>query len=70
MSTPVSFEPATWYDVIARDDNEACSNNGQEFEVNPMYSNDGIHVRVECGLCRQDMTIVSATLLDPQPEMP
>lgn len=68
MSTPV-FEPALWYSVVARDDNEACTNNGQEFEVNPCYSNGGTVV-IECGLCQQPMTIVSATLLDPQPEFP
>lgn len=67
MSTPV-FEPAKWYDVTARDDNEACGNAGREFEVNPCYSNGGIVV-VECGLCRQSMTLVSAVLLDPQPEV-
>jgi hypothetical protein len=66
MSTPV-FEPAKWYDVTARDDNEACMNNGKEFTVNPCYSNGGTVV-VECGLCGQPMTIVSAVLLDPQPE--
>ncbi|MDX3746704.1 hypothetical protein [Streptomyces sp. AK08-02] len=67
MTTPV-FEPALWYSVVARDDNEACTNSGTEFEVNPCYSNAGTVV-VECGRCRQPMTIVSAVLLDPQPEV-
>ena len=65
MSTPI-FAPALYYDVTARDDNEACVNSGKEFEVNPCYSNAGT-VFVECGLCGQHMTIVSAVLLDPQP---
>lgn len=67
----VRFEPALWYAVTARDDNEACENSadGQTFEVNPCYSNGGT-VIIDCGLCREPMTIVSATLLDPQPEMP
>lgn len=65
----VTFEPAKWYAVTVRDDNADCVNSGQEFEVNPLYSNNGVNVRVQCGQCKQDMTIVSATLLDPQPEM-
>jgi hypothetical protein len=70
VSTPAPvFEPALWYAVVARDDNETCTNFGKEFEVNPCYSNGGIVV-IECGLCRQHMTLVSAVLLDPQPEMP
>lgn len=69
MSTPTPvFEPALWYAVTARDDNEACINFGKEFEVNPCYSNAGT-VIVLCGLCKQPMTLVSATLLDPQPEV-
>lgn len=69
MSDP-TFEPAKWYAVTARDDNQACVENyGKEFEFNPLYSNDGVHVRVQCGLCKQDMTLLSATLLDPQPEV-
>ena len=64
----ITFEPALWYDVTARDDNEACANFGKTFEVNPCYSNAGTVV-IQCGLCKHNMTIVSATLLDPQPEM-
>ncbi|MGW1160351.1 hypothetical protein ACWD48_19465 [Streptomyces sp. NPDC002519] len=67
MSTPV-FQPAMWYDVTARDDNEACVNFDKEFTVNPCWSNGGT-VIVECGLCNQTMEITSATLLDPQPEI-
>ncbi|MFF5186474.1 hypothetical protein ACFY30_22305 [Streptomyces sp. NPDC000345] len=66
MSTPI--EPATWYAVTVRDDNEACENHGQEFEVNPCYSNAGT-LTIQCGRCRQPMTIVSAVVLNPQPEM-
>jgi hypothetical protein len=64
----VMFEPALWYSVTARDDNEACDNSGKEFVVDPCYSNGGIVV-IQCGLCRQGMEIISATLLDPQPEV-
>ena len=65
---PVTFEPALWYAVTVRDDNEECENFTKEFPVNPCYSNGGTVV-IECGLCKHNMTIVSATLLDPQPEV-
>lgn len=64
----VTFQPALWYAVTARDDNPECVNSGQEFEVNPCYSNGGTVV-IECGLCRTHMTLVSATLLTPQPQV-
>jgi hypothetical protein len=66
MSLPI--EPAMYYDVTVRDDTETCENFGKTFEVNPCYSNGGTF-NIECGLCKQPMTIVSATLLDPQPEV-
>lgn len=64
----VVFQPALYYDVVARDDNANCTNFDKEFHVDPCYSNGGL-VTVQCGLCRQNMTLVSATLLDPQPEV-
>lgn len=67
----VTFEPALYYDVTAQDDNPDCANyfetSGKTFEVNPFFSNDGVHCYVTCGLCRQHMEILTATLLDPQP---
>lgn len=68
MSDPVTFEPAKWYDVTAQDDNPACENYGKDFQVNPCYSNAGTVV-IQCGKCKHNMTVVSATLLDPQPEL-
>jgi hypothetical protein len=67
----IVFQPALYYSVTARDDNPGCENSGsgQEFVVDPCYSNGGT-VIVECGLCKTVMTLVSATLLDPQPEIP
>ncbi|MGW4784239.1 hypothetical protein [Streptomyces sp. NPDC004230] len=69
MSTPPPppLEPAMWYAVQAQDNTETCENFGKVFDVNPFYSNDGIQVLIECGLCRQPMEMISATLLDPQP---
>ena len=65
----VTFEPALYYEVTARDNNPDCRNFEQEFTVNPFYSNDGIHCTVQCGVCHQNMEILTATLLDPQPEV-
>ncbi|HVE28011.1 MAG TPA: hypothetical protein VNC22_21545 [Sporichthya sp.] len=64
--TPI-FEPALWYEVTARDNNEACRNYDKVFDINPFYSNNGTNVHVMCGICRQEMEILTAVLLDPQP---
>ncbi|MFJ9012356.1 hypothetical protein [Streptomyces canus] len=65
----VTFQPALYYTVTARDNNEACSNSGQVFTVPEFYSNAGTNCFVQCGVCRQHMEILTATLLDPQPEV-
>ncbi|MFH9977954.1 hypothetical protein ACH4ND_01575 [Streptomyces sp. NPDC017179] len=65
----VTFEPAKWYEITARDNTETCRNSGKEFTFNPFYSNDGRYVPVQCGVCGQPMEITSAVLLDPQPEV-
>jgi hypothetical protein len=65
----VTFQPALYYAVTARDNNEACPNFDKTFEVNPFYSNAGTNCYVQCGLCHQNMEILTATLLDPQPEV-
>lgn len=64
----ITFEPAMWYEVTARDNNEACVNSGVVFDVNPFYSNAGNNCFVICGRCEQRMEILTAVLLDPQPE--
>lgn len=65
---PVVLEPATYYDATALDENPACVNYGRTFQINPMYSNAGTVVP-QCGICRHGMRLVSATRLDPQPEV-
>jgi len=65
----VTFEPALYYEVTARDNNEACRNYELTFDVPQFYSNDGVHCSVQCGVCAQPMEILTATLLDPQPEV-
>lgn len=65
----VTFQPALYYEVTARDNNEACENSGQTFTVPEFYSNAGVNCYVVCGKCGQRMEILTATLLDPQPEV-
>lgn len=71
MSSDVTLQPALYYDVTARDNNPECRNYEKTFDVNPFYSNDGVHYSVICGLpgCGQPMEILTAILLDPQPEV-
>jgi hypothetical protein len=69
----VVFEPGLYYMVTAKDTNPDCVNffelAGEIFTVPEFYSNDGVHCFVQCGKCRQRMEILTATLLDPQPEI-
>ncbi|MER8220350.1 hypothetical protein ABTZ58_07080 [Streptomyces sp. NPDC094143] len=65
---PITFLPAMYYAAVVRDDNTACVNYARTFDVPELYSNAG-SPNVVCGRCRQPMTIMSATLLDPQPEV-
>lgn len=75
----VTFEPATWYSVMVRcntagdgtPDNPPCPNylrDPREWEVAEVYSNAGQPV-IQDGRCGQLVEIVSATKLDPQPEV-
>lgn len=71
----ITFQPALYYDVTARDTNPDCVNyyetSGEIFEVPQFYSNGGTGTCfVTCGKCGQHMEILTATLLDPQPEVP
>ena len=66
MSTPPDVQPGMWYDATARDDNPNCVNYEKSFDCNPVYSNAGT-IDIVCGLCSQPMTLLTATLLDPQP---
>ncbi|WP_327349651.1 hypothetical protein OG772_20425 [Streptomyces sp. NBC_01321] len=65
----LAFEPGKFYDAVAQCITETCENYGKPpFDVPELYSNAGAPV-IQCGLCQQSMEIVSAILLDPQPEM-
>jgi len=63
------FNPATWYAITARDNNQECENSGQTFDVPLFYSNAGTNCFVTCGKCGKRMEILTASALDPQPEM-
>lgn len=65
----VTFQPGLYYEVTARDNNAGCANYEQVFTVPEFYSNAGTNCYVQCGVCRQNMEILTATLLDPQPEV-
>jgi len=65
----VTFQPALYYEVTARDSNPECVNYEQEFTVDQFYSNAGTNCFVTCGICGQRMEILTATLLDPQPKV-
>ncbi|MBM9621038.1 hypothetical protein ACFQ60_22315 [Streptomyces zhihengii] len=68
---PIVWQPYLYYRVTARDDNEDCVNYEQVFLCEPFYSNDGapIRTRAVCGRCGHDMTLLTAELLVPQPEV-
>lgn len=67
MSSDVTLEADTWYEVTARDNNPDCRNYEKTFDFKQFYSNDGIHYSVVCGICGQEMEILTAIKLDPQP---
>lgn len=69
MSSDVTLQPATYYDVTARDNTPDCRNYQQVFDIPQFYSNDGIHYSVTCGVCGKTMEILTATILNPQPEV-
>lgn len=65
----LTFVPAMYYKATVRDDNPSCVNYGTLWAYPELYSNGG-HPDISCGLCRHEMSIMSATLLDPQPIVP
>lgn len=63
-----TFQPYLFYKVTARDDTATCVNAGRVFAFAEVYSNGGA-VRISCARCRRDMRLLTAELLDPQPEV-
>lgn len=68
IPAPQPYEPATWYSVESVCVTETCPNLNTTTVEPLVYSNAGTIVMV-CGLCNQRRPILSATKLDPQPEM-
>lgn len=67
LPDPPVFEAALYYQVTAADLTPTCPNYQRTFDVPYLYSNDGTDCRVVCAVCGQDMRLLYATLLDPQP---
>jgi hypothetical protein len=70
MSTPVELplQPATWYSGTAQDTTPDCPNQGKTFEFGAFYSNGGYPDIVDY-YCGKPMTLLTADILDPQPEV-
>ena len=66
--TVVTVEPATWYEVTSVCTTATCPNLNTTTTEPLVYSNAGT-IRMVCGRCGKDRPIISATKLDPQPEM-
>lgn len=67
-SEPLTFQPAMWYSVDWTCKTVGCVNENTVGTDPLVYSNAGT-VRIVCGPCGKDTTLLAATLLDPQPEM-
>lgn len=66
--TVTTFVPATYYAAVVQCLTETCPNYLKPIDVPELYSNGGTP-GVQCGLCQHSMDIMSATVLDPQPEV-
>ncbi|MFJ2202472.1 hypothetical protein [Streptomyces violaceusniger] len=64
---PYTFQPYMWYSATCACATNTCPNYNIVQEVPMMYSNNGTNVVIYCGLCSKRATILSASLLSPQP---
>lgn len=64
---PIVFQAALWYSATATCHTATCINYNQIMSVPVMYSNAGTNATIICGRCGKKATILTATLLDPQP---
>ena len=70
-----TYEPQTWYALTVRcntagdgtDEHPPCINYLREWEVNPVYSPTGSGVNVVCAPCSQQVEVLTAVKLVPQP---
>ncbi|MFD8777514.1 hypothetical protein [Streptomyces sp. NPDC059916] len=65
---PIVYQPYMWYSATWTCRTVGCVNENLEFDVPMLYSNNGTNVGVFCGRCNKKGLILTATLLDPQPE--
>jgi hypothetical protein len=65
---PIIVEPATWYEVESVCKTTTCVNFNHSTTEPEVYSNAGT-IRMICARCGQVRLVLSATKLDPQPEM-
>lgn len=65
----IVYEPATYYSATVTCRTVGCVNEGQVFPISQVYSNNGDpkYVHVQDSFCGQNMVILTATKLDPQP---
>ncbi|MFI0822316.1 hypothetical protein ACH4TX_41915 [Streptomyces sp. NPDC021098] len=64
---PFSFQPYLWYSGTWACATNTCRNYNQVKEEPLIWSNNGTNVVIYCGVCNKRSTILSATLLSPQP---
>lgn len=64
---PFFFQPYLWYSGTSACATNTCPNYNIIQQVPMLYSNNGSNVVIYCGLCSKRATILSASLLDPQP---
>jgi len=76
----ITFEPATYYNVTVRcntqavanhddpDNPKPCPNYQRQWVVHEVYSNAG-QPNIQCGPCQQDVEMLAAEKMDPQPEV-
>lgn len=76
MTTPpdpeipvIEYEPNTWYSATVECRTPGCIHAGPIYPIPMVYSNNGDpkFVRVQDSACGNDMVILTATKLDPQP---
>jgi hypothetical protein len=65
---PIVYVPYMWYSITWTCRTVGCVNENQDMFAPEMYSNNGITLGVYCGRCNKKGLILTATLLDPQPE--
>lgn len=64
---PITYQPYMWYSATVTCHTTTCPTYNVVQDIPLLYSNAGT-VNVVCGRCGKHDTVLTATLLDPQPE--